>query len=189
MTWRQKLVKFLPPQGDKSLIVWAPPLRQCNYCQVCSECTVLLCTNSHRPLHYISKHRPMLGVFHSQIQLLGWLTARSLWSDNTSEWNGRPLQNLQKPGHPLTRHSHLALLILSIPLHDSGDPAHITRLSSDHSPSRTSTTYNIITVISVTSSSAGREGIQLDVKWERSRGWSQSNTFGFAISFFLFYFL
>lgn len=66
-------------------------------------------------------------------------------------------RGLQSPGHPLTRHSHLALLIPSIPLHDSGDPVHITRLSSDQSPGRTSITYNTITVISVPSSPAGRQ--------------------------------
>lgn len=44
-------------QGDKSLIVWAPPLGQCNHCQVCSWRAVLLSTDSYRPLHSISKHQ------------------------------------------------------------------------------------------------------------------------------------
>lgn len=83
MTWGRRVEKSPPLQEDRSLIVWAPPLWQCNHCQVCSEPTVLLCTILYRPL------RGMLGVFQSQIRLLVWLTARSPWSDNTSEWNRR----------------------------------------------------------------------------------------------------
>lgn len=86
-------------------------------------------------------------------------------------------RGLQSPGPPLRRHSHLALLILSIPLHDSGDPVHITRLSRDHSPRCLSITYNIITVISVPSSSAGRERIQLDGRRERRTGHSSRSPF------------
>lgn len=166
MTRRRRVKKFPPLQGNKSLIVWAPPLRQCSHCQVCSERTVLLGTNSHRPLHYISKHQG-ISVAHS--------TPRVTDSKVTVIWQ---YVTLQSPGHPLTRHSHLALLILSILLHDSRDPVHITRLSSDQSPGRTSITYNIITVISVPTSSAGRERIQLDVRWECSRGHSSRSPFG-----------
>lgn len=86
-------------------------------------------------------------------------------------------RSLQSPGPPLRRHSHLALLILSIPLHDSRDPVHITRLSRDHSPRWLSITYNIITVISAPSSSAGRERIQLDGRRERRTGHSSGSPF------------
>lgn len=37
--------KFPLLQGDKSLIVRVPPLGQCHHCWVCTEHTVLLCTN------------------------------------------------------------------------------------------------------------------------------------------------
>lgn len=186
MTRRRRVEKFPPLQGDKSLIVWAPPLRQCDHCQVCSERTVLPCTNSHGPLHYICKHQPTepwnaRGVSAADpAPRVTDSKVTVIWQYVTVE-RASAAGGLQSPGHPLTRHPHLALLIPSIPLHDSGDPVHTTRLSSDQSPGRTGITYNIITVISVPSSSAGRERIQQGVRWERSRGCSSRSPFGPAL--------
>lgn len=174
MTQRQRQARrnsLLP--GDKSRIVCAPPLPQCSHCHVClahGAAVYQLIKISPLQLQTSANQCLQKGVQSQQNPAYF-----SLRSNPTCDWqqghtdltvhhsgSGVCCTVLQSPGHPLTRHSHLALLILPIPLHDRGDPVHITRLSRDHSPRRTSITHDIITVISVPSSSTGRERIQLE---------------------------
>lgn len=70
--------------------------------------------------------------------------------------------------------------MLPIPLHDSGDPAHITRLSSDRSPGRIGITCHIITLISVRSLSVGEGENPAGRRSECSRGHSSRSPFGAA---------
>lgn len=95
--WRNSLLL-----GDKSRIVCAPPLPQCSHChvwlahgaavyQLIRISPLQLQTSANQCLQKGGAKPTKPGEFQPQIQPHMWLTARSRWSDSTSQWERRVL--------------------------------------------------------------------------------------------------